>query len=107
MRPSSRGAVCYDRRHFLAGSAMGIGGLALAWLLNEDRLRAEPVKPDLERPTYDLKPKAPPRPARAKAMISRFIEGGPSHIDLFDPKPALDKYDGKTLVLKADYDNAA
>ncbi len=105
MRPSSGGAVC-GRRHFVAGSAMGIGSLALAWLLNEDRLLAAPVMPDLDRRTYDLKPKQPPRPARAKAMISLFIEGGPSHIDLFDPKPTLDKYDGKSLVLKVDYDNA-
>ncbi len=106
MRALPCGAVC-GRRHFLAGTAMGIGGLALAWLLNEDRLLAEPVKPDLERHHYDLKPKAPPRPARARAMISLFIEGGPSHIDLFDPKPTLDQYDGKSLVLKVAYDNTA
>src|SRR5438045_2012130 len=105
MRSSACGALC-GRRHFLAGSAMGIGGLAVAWLLNEEHLLAGPVKPDLEHRSYDLKPKQPPRPARAKAMISLFIEGGPSHIDLFDPKPALEKYDGQSLVLKVDYDNA-
>src|SRR5207245_2776848 len=106
MRQSSCGAVC-SRRHFLAGSTMGISGVALAWLLNEDRLLAEPVKPALDRRSYDLTPKQPLRPPQAKAMISLFIEGGPSHIDLFDPKPALDKYDGKPLVLNVGYDNAA
>src|SRR5881392_2364015 len=87
MHQSSCGAVC-GRRHFLAGSTMGIGSVALAWLLNEDHLLAGPVKPELDRRGYDLTPKQPPRPAQAKAMISLFIEGGPSHIDLFDPKPA-------------------
>jgi hypothetical protein len=106
MRQSYPGAVC-SRRHFLAGSTMGIGSLALAWLLNEDRLLGAPVKPDLDRPVYDLKPKNPPQPARARAMISLFIEGGPSHIDLFDPKPELEKWDSKSLVLKnVQYDNA-
>jgi Protein of unknown function (DUF1501) len=84
---------------------MGISGLAVAWLLNEEKLLAAPIKPDLDRKTYDVKPKKPPLPAQAKAMISLFIEGGPSHIDLFDPKPELDKHDGKQLVLKVAYDN--
>jgi hypothetical protein len=83
IRPSSCGMVC-GRRHFLASGAMSIGGLAVAWPFNQDRLRAAPVKPDLDRRSHDLKPKTPPHPARAKAMISLFIEGGPSHIDLFD-----------------------
>src|SRR3954453_22226836 len=106
MHQSACGAVC-SRRHFLAGSTMGISGMAPAWLLNEDRLLVEPVKPELDRRGFDLLPKQPPRPATARAMISLFIEGGPSHIDLFEPKPALEKYDGKPLVLKVGYDNTA
>lgn len=106
MTKPGTGAVC-GRRHFLAGSAVGIGSLAAAWLLNEEGLLAAPVKPELERRVYDLKPKRPPQPARAQAMISLFIEGGPSHIDLFDPKPELDRRDGKSLVLDVQYDGVA
>lgn len=98
---------CCSRRHFLAGQTMGIGGLALAWLLDQDDLRAEPAKP--ERPTFDLKPKAPHHPPRAKSMISLWMQGGPSHIDLCDPKPELTKLDGKPfpggLNLKSDMPN--
>ena len=47
-----------SRRHFLAQQSVGIGSLALAWLLNQDELRAAPPKPTLEKPTYDLKPEA-------------------------------------------------
>src|SRR6476469_7907433 len=52
-----------SRRHFLAQQSVGIGSLALAWLLNQDEVRAEgaaktvpPKKPTLEKPTFDLKP---------------------------------------------------
>lgn len=85
----------HARRHFLAGSAAGIGGIALACLLNEQGLRAEPAKPALERTTFDLLPKRPHFEPQAKAMISLWMQGGPSHIDLFDPKPALNKLDGQ------------
>ena len=46
---------------------------------------------------FDLLPKNPPKPAKAKAMISLFMMGGPSQMDLFDPKPMLAKYDGQTF----------
>jgi len=46
-----------SRRHFLAQQSLGIGSLALAWLLNQDELRAAPPKPSLEKPVYDLNPK--------------------------------------------------
>jgi hypothetical protein len=86
------------RRHFLASNAMGVGGLALAWLLNEDNLLAAPAtKPDLEKRTYDLTPKPANFEPRAKAMISLFMGGGPSHIDLLDPKPFMKRYDGSTF----------
>ena len=89
-------SVPSTRRHFLGSNAMGLGGLALAWLLNEDKALAGngPVMPDLTRRTYDLKPKPPHSKPRARAMISMFMSGGPSHIDLFDPKPVLARYDG-------------
>ena len=93
-----------SRRHFLAQQGMSLGGLALAWLLHRDGpshaadKAPGPRKPDLERPVFDLRPKAPPRLPRARAMISLFMQGGPSHLDLFDPKPELQKRDGKTFA---------
>ncbi|HEX3872015.1 MAG TPA: DUF1501 domain-containing protein, partial [Pirellulales bacterium] len=96
-----------SRRHFLASSAMGIGPVALAWLLNEEGLLAAPEKPDLEPERYDLLPKAPHHPPRARAMISMFMQGGPSHLDLFDPKPELDRLNGKTFPGEVKYDSAA
>jgi hypothetical protein len=74
---------------------MGISSLAFTWLLAEERLRAAPAKPPLEPRVFDLAPKPPHYAPRAKAMISLYMQGGPSHIDLFEPKPILDKYDGK------------
>jgi hypothetical protein len=95
-----------SRRHFLATNAMGIGTVALAWLLHEDNLLAEPSRPELEH-KFDLTPKKPPHPARATAMISLFMQGGPSHLDLLDPKPMLARYNGKTFPGTIKYDNAA
>src|SRR5437667_7984774 len=83
------------RRQVLHASTLGVGSVALAWLLNRDRLLAEPVKPDLEKRRFDLTPKAPNHPPRARAMISLFMQGGPSHVDLLDPKPELTRRDGQ------------
>lgn len=86
---------------------MGIGSLALAWLMNQDRLRAAPPKPELGPKRFDLMPRTPHHEPKAKAMISLFMQGGPSHIDLFDPKPELEKLDGKPFPGSIKYDNAA
>jgi hypothetical protein len=96
------------RRHFLASQSLGLGSLALAWLLRQDGALAgqAPRKPTLERPVYDLLPKTPPKPPRAQAMISLFMQGGPSHLDLFDPKPELVKYSGTNYTGDIKYDNA-
>ncbi|MEX2174885.1 MAG: DUF1501 domain-containing protein [Pirellulaceae bacterium] len=97
-----------SRRHFLAQQAVGVGSLALAWLLQQDSARSAPPKqPPLERPTFDLKPKPPVHPPRARAMISLFMQGGPSHLDLFDPKPELTKRNGQNFTGDIKYDNAA
>ncbi|NBV87797.1 MAG: DUF1501 domain-containing protein, partial [Verrucomicrobia bacterium] len=57
-----------SRRHFLHGGSFGLGGLALASLLRDDGLLAAPVKPLLSAESFDLKPKTPPAPAKARAM---------------------------------------
>ena len=62
--------------------------MALACLLGEDRLLASPPTKPVD-PHADLKPRQPHFPPRAKAMISLFMQGGPSHVDLLDPKPEL------------------
>jgi hypothetical protein len=95
------------RRHILVRGTLGMGSLALAWLLNEQGLLANSDKLDKERHKHDLTPKSPHFPARAKAMISLFMQGGPSHLDLLDPKPLLARYDGKPFPGTVKYDNAA
>jgi len=97
----------FTRRHFLEQQTFGLGGLALAWLLQSEGAQAAPAKPALERPTFDLKPRAPAARPRATAMISMFMQGGPSHIDLFDPKPELTKRHMQSYTGDIQYDNAA
>jgi len=99
--------ACTSRRHFLASQSFGLSSLALAWLLKADAARGEPSKPTLDKPQYDLLPKKPPREPQAKAMISMFMQGGPSHIDMFDPKPELNKRHMQNFTGDIKFDNAA
>jgi Protein of unknown function (DUF1501) len=85
----------FSRRRFLARNAMGVGSVALAWMLREERLLGTPANIPRQTPSFDLKQKNPARTPRAKAMISLFMHGGPSHIDLFDPKPELTRRSGE------------
>jgi hypothetical protein len=101
------GSHAMTRRDLLHASTLGVGSVALAWLLNRDRLLAEPVKPDLEKRRFDLSPKPPHHPPRARAMISLFMQGGPSHIDLLDPKPELTRCDGQAFPGQIKYDDPA
>jgi hypothetical protein len=94
------------RRHFIASSTMGVGSLALAWLLKQDGVGA-PRQPELAPRSFDTLPKRPQRPPQATAMISLWMQGGPSHHDLFDPKPELQKRDGEKFPGEIKYDNAA
>lgn len=83
----------FARRQWLQQFGMGVGAIALQQMLAEDPLRAEP--PVLkDKPHRDLLPRATHFAPRAKAMISLFQHGGPSHMDLTDPKPELTKYSG-------------
>jgi hypothetical protein len=101
--------IC-SRRHWMHSSAFGLAGLASAMLLKEDGLLGAEnklAKPDLEPKHFDLIPKKPHFEPQAKAMISMFMIGGPSQIDMFDPKPALMKLDGKEFPGEVKYDNLA
>src|SRR5438105_129690 len=80
------------RRSFLGYTAGGLGYLALAHLLGTDAKGASPHAPHGFHP---LAPKPAHFPARAKAVICLFQHGGPSQMDLFDPKPELNKWNGK------------
>jgi len=103
----NRPTLC-SRRHFLHAGGFGLGTLALAELLRGDGLLAAPIKPHVDGPPrYDLLPKTPHFPPKAKAMISLFMMGGPSQMDLFDPKPMLQKYDGQKFPGEIKYDNLA
>jgi len=95
------------RRHFLARGVMSLAPLAMSWAIGRDRLQAAPVKPELARQSFDLLPKQPRKTPQATAMISMFMQGGPSHVDLMDPKPELTRLDGQQFPGTIKYDNAA
>ena len=79
----------FNRRRFLRHNTMGIGGLSLGWLLNRDKLLATPPAVPRGEQSFDLTPKQPHHTPKAQAMISLFMHGGPSHMDLTYPKPEL------------------
>jgi hypothetical protein len=83
-------SLLLSRRRFLTGASSGIGLAALASMLRDDGLlAAEAINP--------LAPKAPHFAPKAKACICIYLEGAPSQIDLFDPKPKLNELDGQKL----------
>ena len=73
---------------------MGMGAVGLAGLFGEMGALLPAHGIESANP---LAPKAPPFPAKAKRVIHFFLNGGPSHVDTFDPKPALAKYAGQPL----------
>ncbi|MEX2263336.1 MAG: DUF1501 domain-containing protein [Bryobacteraceae bacterium] len=81
------------RRDFFRKSAGGIGTIALANLLASEGRTADSAAPAVN----PLAAKAPHFAAKAKNVIFMFMEGGPSQIDLFDPKPALARWNGQSL----------
>ena len=84
-----------SRRHFLSGTSGGLGGVALAWLLNRDRIRA--AVPELTGAA-----RLPHVAPRAKRVVQVFCCGGVSHLDTFDYKPELERMHGKSLEGKGE-----
>lgn len=82
------------RRSFLSNTAFGVGAVALAQLLHEEKLLADPSKALPDNLPLTLTARPPHFAPRANAMISLFMHGGPSHVDLFDPKPELSRKHG-------------
>jgi uncharacterized protein DUF1501 len=84
----------FSRREMLRRAGLGFGTWALLDLLTRDgRLPAAPAA----RPGNPLAARPPHAPPGAKHVIFLFMQGGPSHIDTFDPKPLLNKLHGKPL----------
>ena len=83
-----------SRRDFLVHSGFGFGALALGYLLTGDTAAAAT---SLVGNLNPLAPKRPHFPAQAKHVIFIFMQGGPSQVDTFDPKPALSRLDGQPL----------
>lgn len=84
------------RRDFLCRCGMGMGALNLASMLGSTGLFSAHATEN-SGISSPLIPKAPQFPGKAKRVIHLFMNGGPSHVDTFDPKPSLQKYAGKPL----------
>ncbi|MGE4004101.1 MAG: DUF1501 domain-containing protein [Planctomycetaceae bacterium] len=82
------------RREMLQMGSLGFGALAFSALAHESQAA--------NAPHSDLLPRAPHKPAPAKAVIFMMQNGGPGQMELFDPKPELDKYDGKIYTEKVE-----
>jgi len=94
----------WNRRKFLQATGGGFASMALQYLLDRDGLLANSAQANEAAAALNpLAPKAGHHEAKAKAVIFIFCYGGPSQVDLFDPKPALDKWHGKPIpVFKAE-----
>ena len=89
-----------SRRDFLARAGGGFGALALAGLLAEDASAREPQGVRPPRTATHSAASRSRRPhffGKAKSVIFLFMDGGPSHIDTFDPKPKVNTFAGKPL----------
>ena len=85
--------LALTRREMLQRCGMGYGGMALASML-------APALPSGAETNNPLLPKSAHFPAKAKHVIHLFMNGGQSHVDTWDPKPALAKYAGKPLPME-------
>ena len=89
-----------SRRQMLKRFASGFGMVGLAGLLAEDLMASTSIigaGVGAVRGTNPLAVVPPHYAAKAKRVIFLFMSGGPSHVDLFDPKPKLAEYAGKPL----------
>ena len=93
-----------NRRELLARCGMGFGLIGLAGVLADDgsplgnsAARAGSPSSSHESSLGPLAPKPPHFPGKARQVVHLFMNGGPSHVDTFDPKPMLARFHGKTL----------
>src|SRR5947207_2904630 len=83
-----------SRREFLYKAGCGFGALAFSYLLGMDGALA---RAETAAAIDPFAPKKPHLPPKAKSVIWLFMEGGPSHLDLFDPKPELERLAGQPM----------
>src|SRR5580704_11349016 len=86
-----------SRREFLSRAGNGFGMLALAGLLQEQGLLAKSAAASTVDPRNPLAPHDGHFPAKARAVIWLFLNGGPSQVDTWDYKPELARRDGQAL----------
>src|SRR5215468_71442 len=83
-----------SRRDLLRQAANGFGAVALSALLADRAFTGEAADPLAPRPTHF--------PAKAKSVIFLYMDGGPSQVDTFDPKPRLDREHGQPIKVKVE-----
>ncbi len=92
-RDDASGIATLSRRDLLLKAGAGFGAVALAAMLDGDRAIAAGGTAD----AATTGPRPPHFPAKARSVIFLFMEGGPSHIDTFDPKPLINRLDGQPI----------
>jgi hypothetical protein len=92
-----RGLNTPSRRDLLTRCGMGLGALGFASLLGDAGMLSSVARGQALDAQSPLAPRLPPFRPRAKRVIHFFLNGGPSHVDSFDPKPMLEKWAGKPL----------
>lgn len=106
--PCGRVSNVLSRREWLCRAGGGAGMIGLANLLAEQNLLAGPTGPHSKGsadPVTSLVPRPSHFPAKVKSVIWLFMEGAPSAVDMFDPKPELEKRDGATTDIQAFFGN--
>lgn len=103
--PCGRVAKLLSRREWLSRAGAGAGMIGLANLMAEQGLLAAPQSDGTSRPYTSLTPRLGHFPAKATSVIWLFMEGAPSAVDMFDPKPMLDKRDGTKTDIQAFFGN--
>ncbi|MEX2112359.1 MAG: DUF1501 domain-containing protein, partial [Pirellulales bacterium] len=97
--PNHQQSAPLTRRELLRRSGAGFGMLGLAGVMAGDGLLLRPASAATSAggAPSALAPKAPHFAAKAQRVVHLFMNGGPSHVDTFDPKPLLDKHHGQPL----------
>jgi hypothetical protein len=102
MQSRSTSPFSMSRRGFVgslsSSVAAAMGSSALVEMLGHDLYGSD--RSEVARPTFDMQPRASSFPPRATAVIQLFMNGGPSQMDLFDPKPELERNHGKSYFDK-------
>lgn len=96
---ADHGPAACSRRQWLARAANGFGAVALAALMHDEAARAAPAD-EAARAKDPFRPRPSHYPPRARNVIFLFMDGGPSQVDTFDPKPRLDREHGQPIGMK-------